>query len=95
MIRKRRKPKPKTSTSISFEDICIAIEADSEEDAYGLIFTGATSSVKPVWLMSGQIPIEEYWIYNCPHIKFCCRTMSMTNHPLDMSNTDLPTDHQE
>lgn len=74
---KRKRLKGKQSAKLHMEDLCLVVAADTEEEAYGAIFSGATSSVKPVWIMSGQVPIEEYWIYNCPHIKFCCRSMSI------------------
>lgn len=78
MKKKKRQKKKNQYISVTIEDLFEITKTESEEDLYSLVFSGTSSSVRPVWLVAAPISMEEYWVINCPYIRFCSRSMSLT-----------------
>jgi hypothetical protein len=77
MARKKANKKAEFS-QLHFDHLHDITGLGSEEEVYDFIFSGRSTSVKPVWMTVAPQPVEEYWALNQPYVKFCTRLMSLT-----------------
>jgi hypothetical protein len=78
-LKKRRvfADKQIVNDSIPIEDLLTSLDTNAEEEFYQLVFSGNTGSIRPMWTSVSQRSEEDYWIYNCPFIRFCSRTIAL------------------
>jgi hypothetical protein len=77
-IKRRANTPPSVQTdSLPIEDLLESLNTNSEQHFYEQVFTGKTNSVKAVWATVAERSEEDYWVYNCPFIRFCSRTIAL------------------